>query len=283
MNRARTRRQREFCPLQDKTLANVLRHLFVTEFGYEKKVIFAEAMIQRILQTINAFVKPVSLLKPGQLLWMAVANDGRKHTYKPMKETPQVPVMLDLVAEDDLQALVNGEEFQVVRRRRHARLLHQALAQGGVLAQTDLAAITLTCQGQVGTDIAHVQRTRNALLPYRGSVQDIGPTLSHKVEVARLLEAGYLEPEICRKLSPVHSLRSVENYAQIYKNVVKLLDRGFAPSEICAILSIGKRLMNAYIEIVKEHHPVIIAKNPHLQERPEYVVHTPARGHLSQY
>jgi len=180
--RGRTRRQREFSPLQDKTLANVLRQLFVTEFGYEKKVLFAEVMIERILATIDAFVKPVSLLKPGQLLWMAVANDGRKHTYKPMKDTPQVPVVLDLVADDDLKALVNGEKFLVVRRHRHARLLQQALAQGGVLAQTDLAAITLMCQGQVGQDIAHVQRARDRLLPYRGTVQDIGPTLSHKVE-----------------------------------------------------------------------------------------------------
>lgn len=276
MIRGRTRRQREFSPLQDKTLTNVLRQLFVTEFGYEKKVLFAEVMIERILATIDAFVKPVSLLKPGQLLWMAVANDGRKHTYKPMKDTPQVPVVLDLVADDDLKALVNGEKFLVVRRHRHARLLQQALAQGGVLAQTDLAAITLICQGQVGQDIAHVQRARGRLLPYRGTVQDIGPTLSHKVEVARLLEAGYLEPEICRKLSPIHSLRSVENYAQTYKNVIKLLKRGFAPREISAILSISKRLTNAYIEIVKELHPEIIAGNPHFQKQQEYVVHTPA-------
>ncbi|MCK4451029.1 MAG: hypothetical protein KAX26_10590 [Anaerolineae bacterium] len=37
----RTRRQRNFSPLRDKTLSSVLRQLFVTEFGYESKVIFA--------------------------------------------------------------------------------------------------------------------------------------------------------------------------------------------------------------------------------------------------
>jgi hypothetical protein len=64
-------------------------------------------------------------------------------------------------------------------------------------------------------------------------------------------------------LSPAHSLHSVETYAQIYKNTVKLLERGFAPSEISSILSISQRLVNAYIEIVKEHHPEILARNPH--------------------
>ena len=266
MKQRRTHRERNFGPLQDKTLANMLCHLFVTEFGYQNKVLFAEAMIQRILETIDAFVKPRSALKPGQMVWMAVIHDGHKHTLKSMKETPQVPVILDLVSADDLQALANGTSFPDIRRRRYARLLDQALAQGGVLAQTDLAALTLTSEEVVRRDIIQVQQAEKRRLPHRGSVQDIGPTLSHKVEVARLLEAGYLEPEICRMLHPVHDLRSVERYALHYKNVLKLLDHGFAPSEISSILSLSMRLVNDYIQIIKEHHPAILSGNGHLQK-----------------
>lgn len=269
MRQRRTPRQETFSPLRDKTLASVLCHLFVTEFGYENKVIFAQAAVERILETMEAFMKPASQLKPGQLLWMAVAHDGHKHAYRPMKEIPQVPVILDVVTDEDLQALADGEDFRVVRRNRHARLLEQALDQLGVLAQGDLSAITLTSQRQVSEDIARFQKAAGRMLPYRGSVQDVGATLSHKVEVARLLEAGYLEPEICRLLSPVHDLRSVENYAQTYKNVIKLLERGFAPIEISGILAIGERLVNTYVAIIHGHHPGIVASNPYLQEQPE--------------
>ena len=262
-----TDRQKTFAPLRDKTLSSVLRHLFVTEFGYEKKVIFAEAMIERILETIEAFVKPASLLEPGQLLWMAVVNDGRKHARKSMKEISQVPVILDLVTDDELQALANGEEYRLVRRRRHARLLEQAFAQGGVLAQNDLAAITLTSRTQASDDIARIQESEDRILPYRGSVQDLGATLTHKVEVIRLLEAGYLEPDICRRLSVVHDLQSVENYVQPYKNVMKLLERGLTPREVSDILSVSERLVEAYIEIIREHHPEVLAGNPSLQEQ----------------
>ena len=262
-----TDRQKTFSPLQDKTLSSVLRHLFVTEFGYEKKVIFAEAMIERILETIEAFVKPASLLEPGQLLWMAVVNDGRKHARKSMKEISQVPVILDLVTDDELQALADGEEYRLVRRRRHARLLEQAFAQGGVLAQSDLAAITLTSRTQASDDIARIQESEDRILPYRGSVQDLGATLTHKVEVIRLLEAGYLEPDICRRLSVVHDLRSVENYVQPYKNVMKLLERGLTPREVSDILSVSERLVEAYVEIIREHHPEVLAGNPSLQEQ----------------
>jgi hypothetical protein len=265
MSRKRSHDERSFSPLRDKTLANVLRHLFVTEFGYANKVIFAEAMIDRILETIDAFVKPASLIRPGQMLWMAVVNDGNKHLFEAMKDTPQVPVVLDLVTDRDLQALADSQDLMVLRRQRHTRLLDQAYDQGGALAHTDLCAITLSGEGQVAGDIAHVQRTEARLLPHRGIVHDVGPTLSHKVQVARLLEAGYLEPEIGRKLSPTHDLRSVERYAQTYKNVIKLLERGFAPTEISGILSISRRLVGAYIEIVNEHHPDILAGNPRLQ------------------
>jgi len=259
-------RERNYSPLQNKTLNNVLLQQFVNQFGYENKEAFAEIMIERILETVDAFVRPVSLLKPGQMLWMAVPDDGKKHAYKPMSKTPQVPVVLDLVTDEDLQALADGEDFAIIRRRRHARLMDQTKAQTGALAYTDLSAITLTSNTQVRADAAQVEETEDRILPHRGTVHDIGPTTSHKAEVARLLEEGYLEPEICKKLSPVHSLSSVERYAQTYKNSIKLLKRGFSPEEISGILSTSKRLLEEYIAIINEHHPEIIADNPHLQE-----------------
>lgn len=265
MNPKGTHRSRNFSPLRDKSLANALCHLLVTKFGYHKKVMFAEKMIEHILDTIELFVRPSSLLQPGQMVWMAVADDGRKHTFKSMKEIPQVPVILDLLTDGDLKALADGVDFKTVRRRRHARLLDQAYHQGGALAHTDLSAITLTTESVVADDISHVQDAENRLMPHRGTVHDVGPTLSHKTEVARLLEQGYLEPDIGRKLSPIHNLRSVERYAQTYKNTLKLLERGFAPDEIPGILGISQRLVETYIAIVLEHHPEIIAQNPHIE------------------
>jgi len=267
MLKLRTDRQETYEPLRDKTLFNVLRQQFVTEFGYANKVIFAEAMIERILQTIEAFVRPAALLKPGQLLWMAVAHDGQKHAYQPLREIPQTLVILDLVTDDELCALAAGQAFDEVREQRLARLLRQTFAQGGVLAQNDLAAITLTNRKHVSQAIRNVQEAEHCILPYRGSVQDIGATLTHKVEIIRLFEAGYLEPEICRRLSVPHDLAAVENYVQTYKNVLKLLERGFAPHEVSGILAISESLVAAYVHIIREHHPDILARNPHFQEQ----------------
>jgi len=262
MKKRRTDRQETFSPMRDKTLKNVLRHQFVTEFGYENKIIFAEAMIKRILQTVENFTKPAALLKPGQMLWMAVPHDGRKHTKKRMRDTPQVPVVLDLVTDDDLAALAQGATYPSTRLKRQARLLDQAMAQGGVLAQSDLAAITLIQRRQVSKDIAAYQKSNGRILPYRGTVQDAGATLTHKVEVVRLLEAGYLEPEICEKLAISHDLSAVENYTQTYKNVMKLTERSFTPLEVAGILNISRRLVDSYVQLIAEHHPELLAGHP---------------------
>lgn len=260
-------RSRVFSPLRDKTLYNVLVQLFASEFGFQDKLLFAQAMVERILETIEQFVRPASLLKPGQLLWMAVANDGQKHVRQTMKEIPQVPVVLDLITDDDLRALAHGTRAHEIRRQRFARMLDQAFAQGGVLAQSDLAAVALVCTPQVSDDLQAIRKATKRTPPYRGSVQDAGLTITHKVETIRLFEQGHLEPEICRLLSPPHSLKSVQRYVQAYKNVLKLLERGFAPAEIAAILSMSERLVRAYVDIVREHHPDVATGNPHLSKQ----------------
>lgn len=257
-------RQRTYSPLQDKELESVLKRLFIDEFGYENKEIFAEAMIERILEILEAFMRPRSLMKPGQLLWMAVANDGKKHAGKHMKEIPKVPVVLDLITQADLQALADGEKYIDVRRQRNARLLQQTFEQGGVLSQSDLASMILVSNKSIGEDIRYFQKKEHQLLPYRGTIHDLGRALTHKVEVIRLYEAGYLEPEICEELSPAHKLSSVERYVQSYKNILKLLRRKFSPLEVAGILSMSKSLVVSYVEIACQHHPSLVELNPYL-------------------
>jgi len=258
----RTFRQQVYNPLRDKTMQNVLRHLFVTEFGYADKPIFAEAMIERILATLQSCWLPPEGLKPGQVLWLAVPHDGHKHVHQPMREMPLVPVVLDLVTDEELQALAQGQPYAQTRRQRIIRLLRQALQQGGVLAETDLSALLLRSVSGMSGDIRRLQREGQSL-PYRGTVQDVGLTLTHKVQIIRLFEQGCLEPEICTRFSPTHSLQAVTRYIQAYKNVTKLAERGFSAAEISAILCMSVRLMHAYVDIVRQYHSDILFRNPH--------------------
>jgi hypothetical protein len=261
---ARGDRAETFGPLQDKTLHAVLRQQFMTEFGYGSGGAVADMIVEEVLHTLARYMRPPSTLRPGQLLWLAVAHDGAKHARGALCEIPLVPVVLDWVTQPELAALSEGVPFQEAREERIARLLTQALAQGGVLAQSDLSALCLLNRTQVGRAIHKYQREHETILPYRGTVQDVGGTLTHKVEVIRLFEAGFLEPEICKRLEMAHDLSAVENYVQTYKHVLKLLERQFTLPEISGILRIGMPLVRAYIDIVQEHHPEILARHPNL-------------------
>lgn len=196
--------------------------------------------------------------------WTILAENDWPHAGRRLTDIPQVPVVLDLITPEDLQALASGQKYIDVRRQRNARLLDQAFAQGGVLAQSDLASMLLVSNDSIGEDIRHVQSKEQRLLPYRGTIHDLGRSLTHKVEVIRLFEQGYLESDICTRLSPAHDLSSVERYIQMYKNTLKLLMRGFSPQELSGILSISASLVMAYVEIACEHHSEIIEHNPHL-------------------
>ena len=263
--RRRSTRYRDYHPLLAKTVPNALLNLFIEQFGYGDKVVLAEAMIERILDTLMELVQPSTLVKPGQLVWLAVPVDGPKYTHQPMDKLPKKRVTLDLITFEDIKRLEQGVSIPEIRRHRQARLIRQARAQGAALAQSDVSLMTLVVSSTVSTDLKRYQLENQCVLPYRGVEHDTGPTRTHKVEVIRLLEQGYLESEIRRKLKIEHSLSSIERYVQPYKNVIKLLERDFTPTEICCILTMPARLLEQYIEIIHEHYPDIIENNSHVK------------------
>ena len=40
------------------------------------------------------------------------------------------------------------------------------------------------------------------------------------------------------------------------------LERGFTPTEFSGILSIGKRLVHSYLDVVHDHHPSLVVGDP---------------------
>jgi hypothetical protein len=262
--RKRSTRYRDYHPLLAKTVPNVLLNLFIEQFGYGDKVVLAEAMIERILESLMDVLQPAELVKPGQMVWMAVPVDGPKYAHEPMQKLPKKRVTMDLITFNDIKRFEQGVPIPEIRRQRQARLIRQTRDKGAALAQSDVSLMTMVAASTVSTDLKQYQEENSCVLPYRGVEHDMGSTCTHKVEIIRLLEQGYLESDIRRKLKIEHSLSSIERYVQPYKNVIKLLERDFTVVEICCILSMPARLLEQYIELIREHYPDIIENNTHV-------------------
>lgn len=122
----------------------------------------------------------------GQLLWYAVAADDPPYRHKRMSDTRMVPVLLSVVTPEDIALRRRGEEGRRERAKRvTARLLQEAFEQGGVLALADLSLVTGLCTGYLSKLVCEWEEEHQAVLPRRGTVHDLGPSLSHKAVICR--------------------------------------------------------------------------------------------------
>ena len=75
---------------------------------------------------------------------------------------------------------LDGYSAKEIRKCKVARILQEAYAQNGVLNQADVSLLIGVSAGTIGKDIKDFQLEHSVILPHRGTVHDMGPTLTHK-------------------------------------------------------------------------------------------------------
>lgn len=115
----------------------------------------------------------------GQLSFAAVAAE--EPAGKPLASCRKVQVLLELVAEEDVERLAS-QGLPAMRQTRMARLTAQAREQGGLLTIEDLAFLLCSSAATVKRDLAQL-RTRGQAAPTRGQVT--GASVSEPATAAR--------------------------------------------------------------------------------------------------
>ena len=104
--------------------------------------------------------------------------------------------------------------------------------------------------GTISKDIREYQAENNEVLPYRGTIHNIGPTLTHKRIIIKHFLKNVPTPEIARRT--YHSEEACDRYIKSFKRVKKLYDDKVPLENICSDLEISKNLVREYIEIIEE-------------------------------
>jgi len=193
------------------------------------------------------FQSNTSILKPGDIFFCCVSV--KEGAGKPLNECEMITARLTLFGPDDFKDLNQkaASRLMEVRRRRMLRFCDQALDQGGVLSQEDLAVLLMSDVKTIRRDIATLKKT-GVVVPTRGTVKDIGPGVTHRELVVRQWMEGKEELEICR--STHHSMGAVENYLKAFKRVVFLREtKKFTDHEISVTASVSSRLVGIYTEL----------------------------------
>jgi biotin operon repressor len=144
----------------------------------------------------------------------------------------------------------NGYSHKEVRKFKVARILREAYSQKGVLSQADVAESLGFSIGTIGKDIREYQMENQVVLPYRGTVHDIGRATSHKKLIIGIFLKNIPTPDIERITG--HTGEACDRYIKAFKKV-RTLYGSMSTQEIARTLDLSEYLVKEYIAIIKEH------------------------------
>lgn len=264
MDEARRRWVREnvYRAQTQKTLEDVLYQELTTNFGFEGMKGIARPMIKRVLDLIEEYDANHALMRPGEVLWLAVDKDQKFGYAKPIVKCKFKVVKLQIWTQEEIRRLMAGEHHSDMVPDRAARLLKDAFRQGGVLSLVDVGLI----MGRNPCTISHALLGRyraehpDEVLPTIGTVFDVGKATTHKAIAVRLHLQGLLLKEISRRMD--HHPSRVQRYIDDFQRVAELLDKGVALERISFIAGLQPAVVreNAalYEQVMKEAelHPI---------------------------
>jgi DNA-binding Lrp family transcriptional regulator len=202
---------------------------------------------------------PSSAIRPGQV--RLVVTRLQAPFGPPLVEADKVEVTLTVDAGSDDVAVQAQEGSTGVRRGRILRLTEEALEQGGVLTQEDLARVLKVSPRTIRRDVRAL-KTEGHVIQTRGFVKGVGRGQTHKVRVIELWldREGYAK--IARWLH--HSPQAIKRYVSAFLRIVVLHRQGTPVEEIAFLTRTSERLVQDYLAIYEAALEV-----PHRREKLE--------------
>jgi hypothetical protein len=234
-----------------KTFKSALCHLLHTEFpgvfGPTISALFAE----KIDELFERFHPPRSRLKAGQVLWTGVAVEDRPSRDKRIEDTRLVPVVLDLVAVEDIETAKAKERRSLTSARKIVRLFRQAHEQGAVLGHADVSLLLNMSISRLSAYVVAHERQSGQLIPRRGTIHDMGPSVTHKAIICykSLVEK---KPTSQVAAETFHSFEDVEYYVQCLRRIQLCRDKRMSPSEIAQATGHSLGLVQEYLDLIDE-------------------------------
>ena len=241
--------------IQKRGLADLLVHKFLTEYGYDHGPVIARAIVDDILATVERCYP--ERVPPKTVVWMAVRRDWRGQR-KGLDLSHLVPVQLQIVTEREIELLMtpalrkDRKACRVFNRTRYARWCFDAYEQGGVLTLLDLSLISGLSEHYVGELLREYEAETGEVVPTRGTVHDMGRSVTHKAEVVRRWLRHESPAQIARDLG--HSQHAVDRYIADFRKV-RLLAQKAPQGELPSLTGLSKSVVEQYIVLLREYEP----------------------------
>jgi hypothetical protein len=261
MSKRSSERVATYSPQQFKSFPGALNAFFSTECPQRGGQRTRQVLVQAIVEMIERFYPPSTHLRAGQTPWVTVDKDEKSSYGKRMSQTQLTSVVLDLVPAEEATERKDGKKLRAIKKEAVARVFTQAYEQGGCLTNVETALLLKMSPSTVSTYTREWELENETLLPRRGTIHDMGPTLTHKKEIIeRLFLQGKSVEQVMRET--YHSAEAITRYIVAFKQVLLCHRKGLSTEEIAFAVKMSKRLVEEYQRLISE----LAAKNQSLDQ-----------------
>jgi len=248
--------------IKRRSLPDLLVHKFLTEYGYDHGPVIARAIVEDILRIVEQCY--AERVPPKTVVWLAVRVEKRGQR-KGISVSDLVPVRLKMYAENEVGLLSDPalrkkrQARRAFNRSRFARWCFEAYEQGGVLTQLDLTLLSGVSAPYVSKVLREYEQQTGEIVPTRGTVHDLGPSVTHKGEIVRRWLRHQSPVRIARETK--HSQASVDRYIADYQRV-RLLAERISLEELPALTGLSAGVVEQYAELIDQYEPDLFMSPP---------------------
>lgn len=252
MNKKVTANEATYAPQYYKTFSGALEAFLCEECpqlgGFRTRQVLANSIHNMVLK----FFPETSHLRQGQTPWTTVHKDEKMSYGKSVKKTRLTNVILELVQEDDSLERAAGKKLKDIKKEAVARLHKQAYDQDGCLTNAETAVLLKISSNTVSKYIKEWENENNEVIPRRGTIHDIGPSLTHKKII---IEKLFIEKKTVQQVSreTYHSLQAIQRYISTFKQVLLCKKKNFTVDEVAYAIGKSTRLTKEYFNIIEEY------------------------------
>ena len=236
-----------------RSLPELLVHKFLTKYGYAHGPLIARAIVDDILAVVEQCYPERH--PPKTVVWLAVRREW-KGQRKGIKLSDLVPIHLPMVTDEEIQLLMKPDLRKKLKARRafnrarFARWCFEAYDQGGVLTLLDLSLLSGMSERYVGELLREYEAEHDKVVPTRGTVHDLGGSVTHKAEVVRRWLRHESPAQIARVLG--HSQRAVDRYIADFRKV-RLLAQKVPIGEIPHLAGLSGNVVKQYLALMRQY------------------------------
>ncbi len=214
----------------------------------------AISMIRFLAARREEYCPPLSRLKPGQIVWLALSVSKWKPESVQFSRRIVLPVILTIFTEREFNVPIKTlEKLNQINMEQCARVLVEAYLQDTLLPQVELSLLFLRSYSVLGNLAKAYMNIHNVILPTPGTILDSGTAMTHKNIIVDNSVSGLMTTEIARKT--YHTPESVDAYLKVFQSVLVLYLYDMPASLMARVTGRGQSLIEEYISLANKHFP----------------------------